>query len=131
MRRGPLALSSGPHHKLPLTYVYATLWQSVANLTFRGIIFHFWFQILPPVICEGDRLYLFLYFPNCNYQQVYTYPLLLFLTFSPQAYSLLEHYRRMDNILRKLGQVETRWFPPNPTSLGREGVFFPEWNKAS
>ncbi len=33
--------------------------------------------------------------------------------------------------LKKLGRVETRWFLPNPTSLGREGVFFPEWKEAS
>jgi hypothetical protein len=33
--------------------------------------------------------------------------------------------------MRKLGLVETRRFPPNPTSLGREGVFFPEWKEAS
>ncbi len=33
--------------------------------------------------------------------------------------------------LRKLGQVETRRFPPNPASLRREGVFFPEQKEAS
>jgi hypothetical protein len=33
--------------------------------------------------------------------------------------------------LRKLGRVETRWFLPNLTSLGREGVFFPEQKEAS
>ncbi len=38
--------------------------------------------------------YLFLHF--CNYQQVYKYPLSLFPTFLPQAYSLLEHSRRTD-----------------------------------
>jgi hypothetical protein len=62
--------------------------QSVANSTFRGIIFQLWFRILPPLIYKGDRLYLFLHFRN--YQQVYTYPLFLFPTFSPQAYSSLE-----------------------------------------
>jgi hypothetical protein len=32
--------------------------------------------------------------------------------------------------LRKLGQAETRGFPPYPALLRKEEAFFPEWNES-
>ncbi len=63
---------------------------------FRVLFFNFGFEFCLHWFAKVTDLILYLFLHFRNYQQVYTYPLLLFPTFLPQAYSLLEHSRWTD-----------------------------------